>query len=184
LFPSVRLALVRAARRDPERFRIVHFSVQRDHVHLLVEATDKRALSSGIRSVMIRIARYVNDLLNRRGPLWADRWHGHALRSPREVRNAIVYVLANLRKHEIFANKLEVDPCSSATWFDGWARSGLSPPDATLEPPIAQQRSVLTSISHGEDRRTFAPRTWLLRVGWRRHGLIGMTEKPANGRAR
>jgi putative transposase len=75
VFPTVRLALVAAARRDPNRFRIAHFSVQWDHVHLVVEAADKRALSSGVRSVAIRIARYVNDLLKRRGVLWADRWH-------------------------------------------------------------------------------------------------------------
>ncbi len=99
VFPTVRLALLRAGRRDPERFRVLQFSVQHDHVHLIVEAKDKRALSSGVRSVAIRIARYVNDLLGRRGRLWADRWHGRALRTPREVRNALVYVLANFRKH-------------------------------------------------------------------------------------
>jgi len=99
VFPSVRLALSRATRSAPERFRILQFSVQRDHVHIIVEAIDKRALSSGVRGLAIRIARYVNDLLGRRGTFWADRWHGRALRSPREVRNALVYVLANFRKH-------------------------------------------------------------------------------------
>jgi REP element-mobilizing transposase RayT len=157
LFPSVRLALVRASRRDPERFRIVHFSIQRDHVHLIVEAADKRALSSGIRGVSIRIARYVNDLLGRRGALWADRWHGHALRSPREVRNAIVYVLTNFRKHGRNARAETADPYSSAPWFDGWREPGV----ATR--PMAA---------------TFAAQTWLLRVGWRRYGLIGLGERP------
>src|SRR3954468_20208267 len=95
VFPTVRLAIARAARRDPETFRVVHYSVQRDHVHLVVEAADARALSSGVRSIAIRIARYVNDLLGRRGSFWADRWHGRALASLREVRAALVYVLAN-----------------------------------------------------------------------------------------
>ena len=76
LFPVVRLALLRAGRRASTRFRVVHFSVQRDHLHLIVEARDKRALSSGMRSVAIRVARYVNDVLSRRGALWAERWHG------------------------------------------------------------------------------------------------------------
>ncbi|HEV8549964.1 MAG TPA: transposase, partial [Polyangiaceae bacterium] len=95
VFPSVRLALLRAARRDPEAFRVLHYSVQHDHVHLVVEARDQRALSRGMQGIAIRVARYVNDLLMRRGALWADRWHGRALKTPREVRNAIVYVLAN-----------------------------------------------------------------------------------------
>jgi len=62
VFPTVRLALAGAARRDPARFRLLHFSVQRDHLHLIVEAADERALSSGVRSVAIRVARYVNEL--------------------------------------------------------------------------------------------------------------------------
>ena len=68
----MRLAIVRAARIDPERFRIVHYSVQRDHLHLIVEAADARALSRGVRGLAIRMTRYVNDLLARRGALWAD----------------------------------------------------------------------------------------------------------------
>src|SRR4051812_28697280 len=134
LFPSVRLALMRAARRDPARFRIVHFSVQRDHLHLVVEAADKRALSSGMRSVAIRIARYVNDVLSRRGRLWSGRWHGRALTSPREVRNAIVYVVANFRKHDSNALRSGLDPYSSAACFDGFREwspvSGTPPPFA------------------------------------------------------
>jgi putative transposase len=195
VFPTVRLALVRAARRDPERFRIVHFSVQRDHVHLLVEAEDKRALSSGMRSVTIRVARYVNDLLSRRGPLWVGRWYGRALKSPREVRNAIVYVVANFRKHEPKALRSGLDPYSSAAWFDGfreWSpRSGTPPPfavdagwglswwDRDQEAPRAASstRSAPAWLAH------LAPvglsRTWLLRAGWRRYGRIGMWELPA-----
>src|SRR6187399_2667151 len=134
VYPTVRLALARAARRDPARFRLLHFSVQHDHVHLIVEAADKRALSSGVRSVAIRVARYVNDLLSRRGPLWADRWHGRPLKTPREVRNALVYVLANFRKHSQKTRAPGVDPFSSGAWFEGWRRwkpgSGVAPPFA------------------------------------------------------
>jgi REP element-mobilizing transposase RayT len=164
LFPTVRLALVRAARRDPEHFRVVHFSIQRDHVHLIVEAADERTLSSGVRGVAIRIARYVNDLLGRRGSLWADRWHGHALRSPREVRNAIIYVLMNFRKHGCREQPETADPYSSAPWFDGWRGGRLDTARAACE------------------RRIFVAQTWLLRVGWRRDGLIGFGEKPVGAR--
>lgn len=180
VFPTVRLALLGVARRNPESFRIAHFSVQRDHVHLVVEAADKRALSSGVRSVVIRIARYVNDLLKRRGPLWADRWHGRALRSPREVRNTIVYVLANFRKHARRPLRAGLDPYSSAEHFDGWdewrRNTGVPPPfvEPVRTPPVANTVEA-REIAAGD----FVARTWLATIGWRRHGLIGLAEAPA-----
>jgi REP element-mobilizing transposase RayT len=201
VFPTVRLAISRAARRDPETFRVVHFSVQRDHVHLIVEAKDARALSSGMRSIAIRVARYVNDLLSRRGRFWADRWHGRALSTPREVRNAIVYVLANFRKHARRAIPCGIDPFSSAAWFDGWREwrvdSGMPPPFAEPPPwrhsdtwwqveadvgaPIALATRVLAPerfISRLEPQGNATARTWLARRGWRKHGLVGLDEAP------
>lgn len=178
VFPTVRLAIARASRRDPDRFRVVHFAVLRDHVHLVVEAKDARALSGGVRSVAIRIARYVNELLLRRGPLWADRWHGRALGTPREVRNAIVYVLANFRKHARCSLRSGIDPFSSAAWFDGWQQwrvdSGVPPPFAESAPWWRAEFGT----SNIDPANTFSPRTWLARRGWRRHGLIGLDEAP------
>jgi REP element-mobilizing transposase RayT len=177
VFPTVRLAILRAGQRDPAQFRVVHFSVQGDHVHLLVEARDKRALSSGMRSLAIRVARYVNDLLSRRGPLFAERWHGRALSTPREVRNALVYVLANFRKHARRAPRAGIDPYSSGIWFDGWRgysqAPGLAPPLA-VRMPLAddEQRACPVSL----------PGTWLARVGWRRRGLISLDEGPSGRR--
>lgn len=174
VFPSVRLALSRAARRDPERFRIVHFSVQRDHVHLVVEAAGTRELSAGMRSVAIRVARYVNDLLSRRGSVWADRWHGRALRSPREVRNAIVYVLGNFRKHARRPPRVGIDPYSSAPWFGGFREWN---PASGVPPPLAVARAI-APCELGEVA-AFAPRTWLAARGWRRVGLIGIADRPS-----
>src|SRR5262249_40243892 len=99
VFPTVCIALAAATRRTPARFRVLHFSVQWDHLHLIVEARDQRALSSGMQGLAIRVARAVNQLVVRRGRFWADRWHGRDLTSPRAVRNALVYVFGNFRKH-------------------------------------------------------------------------------------
>ncbi len=170
LFPVIRIALARANRRDPARFRIVHFSVQRDHLHLLVEAEDKRALSSGMRSVAIRVARYVNDVLVRRGALWSGRWHGRALTSPREVRSALVYVLANFRKHVRRHASVGVDLYSSGTWFDGWRGAAGAPGVGPPTRPLADEAPACP---------VSPPRTWLVRIGWRRHGLIGAEESPS-----
>ncbi len=141
-----------------QRFRITHYSIQDNHVHLLVEAENKSALSTGVRGLMVRVASRVNKLLFRRGRFWADRWHGHALKSPREVRNALRYVLQNHRKHAPGA--ASVDPLSSAQWFDGFA----TPLPSTF-------RSV-------GPQSIAPPETWLLRVGWRRHGLLSLAESP------
>jgi len=177
VFPTVRLALGRASRRDPKRFRILQFSVQSDHLHLIVEAADKRALSSGVRGVAIRVARYVNDLLSRRGPLWADRWHGRALRTPREVRNAFVYVLANFRKHTRKARASGIDPFSSGAWFDGWRgwrpASGVAPPWAGGANGLRQ-----SAAAHSTEPPVGVSRTWLAHTGWRRHGLVRLDEAP------
>jgi hypothetical protein len=173
VFPTVCLAIRGATLRDPERFRIVHFSVQWDHVHLVVEASDKRALLSGIRSVAIRVARYVNDLVRRRGPLWGDRWHGREITSPRQVRNTLVDVLANFRKHSRARLRPGVDAFSSSARFDGWRGFGVGAELPRAGPPFhrALARHVVVS----------EPRTWLVKTGWRRRGLVRMDEAP--GRA-
>jgi REP element-mobilizing transposase RayT len=152
-FPAIRRALAASSRAD---FRIIEFSVQDDHIHLIAEAENGRSLSGGIRGLAIRLARAVNRVLGRRGRLWDDRYHARALTTPRAVRHALVYVLTNFRKHSNAAT--ELDPCSSAAWFTGWRTqqkaAGIGPP------PVALARS------------------WLARVGWRRHGLIGVDERP------
>lgn len=158
---------VLAAKPRPD-FQVVHHSVQRDHVHLLVEASDARVLSSALRSLEIRFAKRLNALLGRRkGKVWGDRYHRRELAAPREVRSALLYVLQNAKKHgEARADASFVDPFSSAEWFDGWkdrrARDG--PEDGSWRPP--------------------RPRTWLLAVGWRRRGLLLTTEAPKRGRPR
>jgi hypothetical protein len=149
---------------------VLHFSVHSDHMHLLVEASDERALSAGIRSVMIRIARSVNALVSRKGHFWADRWHGRALASPRAVRAALVYVFGNFRKHARRATGRGVDPYSSAVKFDGF----LDAPRRG-DPPLAEGRS---HAAMGAEVVVAAPRTWLAGAGWRRLGLIGMMESP------
>jgi hypothetical protein len=134
----------------------VHFSVQADHLHLLVEADDKSSLSRGLMGLAIRVARAVNRVLGRTGRVWDDRFHARALPSPREVKHAIVYVLMNAKKHDPGAPSF--DPCSSAAAFTGWA---LPFPHG---PPV--------------ERVTCPPETWLLRVGWKRYGLVAPSEHP------
>jgi len=163
-------------------FRLAQWSIQSNHLHLIVEADDRRALARGLKGLAVRIARRVNRLMRTKGHVFADRYHARVLRSPREVRNALLYVLNNERKHATrpapagrAAHPLRsfFDPYSSALWFDGWKPPGgphpvLPIPRAVRDhpPPVA------------------LPATWLLRVGWRRAGLLHPLEVPGPAAAR
>lgn len=99
--------------------RLVHFSVQHDHVHLVVEAADKSALSRGIGGLAVRLARALNRRMGRTGKVWKERFHSRVLRTPRQVRHCLAYVLGNARKHRVALPQRGLDPCSSAAAFDG-----------------------------------------------------------------
>jgi len=157
-FPAVLRALAAASHHG---FRILHFSVQDDHLHLIVEADDTRALGRGLRGVTIRVARAVNRALGRRGRVWGDRYHARALATPREMRHCLVYVLLNRGKH--CEEECGLDPCSSALWFDGW-REPVAP--AAAAAPVVRAR------------------TWLAAVDWRRHGLLPIDEQLRGQRGR
>ena len=80
-------------------FRLVHYSVQGNHVHLLVEARDERSLSRGMNGLGVRVAKGLNRVMRRRGRVLEDRYHGHVLRTPTEARRARAYLLQNARRH-------------------------------------------------------------------------------------
>jgi len=115
--------ILRAIRAAQERsgLRVVHYSIQTNHLHLLVESSGRESLSLGIGALLVRIARALNRLWQRTGKLFGDRFYARSLRTPAEVRNALVYVLQNARKHGIPLTG--VDACSSGAWFDGWRQT-------------------------------------------------------------
>ncbi len=80
-------------------FRVTHFSVQGNHLHLVVEASGQAALAAGMKAFSIRLAKGMNRLMGRRGPVLEDRHHVHVLRTPAEVRRAIEYVTGNFESH-------------------------------------------------------------------------------------
>jgi putative transposase len=95
-FRVLQSAMYAAARLD---FRVVHYSFQKDHIHLIVEADDRRALGCGMKGLGVRVARAVNVLMNRRGNVVPDRYHANILKNPTMVRNARRYLLTNAFKH-------------------------------------------------------------------------------------
>ena len=118
---SRKRAIEDAFRAAKERFgvRVVHYSIQGNHLHLIVEADQPSALSRAMQGLAIRLARSLNRLAGRIGKVFSDRFHSHVLKTLREVANAIRYVLENFRHHlrEDVAPE-GVDPCSSTGWRD------------------------------------------------------------------
>jgi hypothetical protein len=148
-----------------EEFRIVHVSIQHDHIHLIVEAADRVRLARGMQGFSVSCARQLNRRLGRRGAVFADRYHAVQLRSPRQVRSALSYVLNNWRHHgEDRRLDALYDPYSSAPAFDGWS----TPRDQRL----ARGAELLPTA--------FA-RCWLLTAGWRRHRRVDPDEVPGRG---
>ena len=119
--------------------RLCHFSVQGNHLHFLVEAEDARALSRGMQGLTIRMAKALNRVMQRRGAVFADRFHAHLLRTPTEVRHALSYVLRNHAVHAERAGR------STTAAVDVYTSAGYLAIEFALAAAIA------------------APRTWLLR---------------------
>ena len=113
-------AIMAQIRRANSRFwRIVHFSIQATHVHLLVEIENETELARAMKGWGVRVAKSVNRILRRKGNVVSGRYHVHPLRTPREVRHAIAYVICNAHKHRAISSGW--DPWSSAAWFEGWS---------------------------------------------------------------
>jgi len=133
------------------RFRLVQYSIQNDHLHAIVEATSQRDLASGMKSIGSRLARAVIRIFGRRGSVLADRYHVHVLRSPREVRNALAYVLLNARRHLAKMGRrlpsAAIDPASSGRFFSGWNRRFQPAP--SLDPPPVAPPHTWCSASAG-----------------------------------
>ena len=157
---ALEASFAKACARDD--FRLVHYSIQRDHLHLIVEAEDNVALGNGMKSISARIAHSVKRVFQIPGKVLDGVYHARRLTSPRQVRNALRYVLLNARKHWQqqwgAAPPMQLDRASSARWFDGWSRA--LPTDRAGPRPVAEARS------------------WLLCRGWRRHGLIDPSAVP------
>ena len=179
VYHAVREATLTAARSG--KIRIVHVSIQRTHVHLLVEASGKAALASGMQGFQISAAKHINAAISkgrpgprRRGTVFPDRYHAQIITSPTQARHALNYVLSNWRKHgedrTATTRGWWVDLFSSAAMFPDWAEYG---DEVWLWrwPPAYEPLWV------------YRPGTWLLREGWKKHGsTISCHEVPSANR--
>ena len=163
-YKVIRWAMLRVLSRHD--FRIVHASIQANHLHLLVEADDEQALAKGMQSFLISLARKLNAYLGRSGPVFPDRYHARVIDSRRQARHALAYVLNNWRRHAedgtSIARTWKIDRFSSAIHFTGFTENErwTAVPDGYEPLPVS------------------AARSWLLADGWKLYGTIGMYEVP------
>ena len=154
VFGALRRTIARAS---VDGFRVIHFSIQQDHGHFIVESDEARRARGGMHGLAIRLALAVNRALGRKGQVVGDRYHARPLTSPRQMRTSMVYVLLNFRKH--LRAPACIDPRSSGHHFSGWQRA-----------------SVATDVAPA----TVLPGTWMARVGWRlAGGPLRVDEHPA-----
>jgi putative transposase len=173
--PAMRTQLVggvvraEIARASQKGFRVLHQSIQDDHLHLIVEADGGEQLSRGMQRLASRVARAVNLIVGRRGGVWRERYHRRDLATPKQFRNALVYVTFNFRKHAPAAKRTvrarELDGFSSAVWLDDWKSEAFAE-------YVRQHRE------RAGPRPTVEPVTWIARVGWKRHGKLSPLESP------
>src|SRR6185295_14142344 len=178
-YKAVREATLTTARR--EDFRIVHLSIQRNHLHLLVEADHRAALASGMQGFQISAAKHLNAAISkdrpgprRRGSVFPDRYHAEIITTPTQARHALNYVINNWRKHREdrtdATRSWKIDWFSTAVMFPGWEEYGNQPflwrGPPTYDPLVVYQ-----------------PKTWLLREGYKRGGPpISVREVPSTTR--
>jgi hypothetical protein len=134
---AVRQALVAGSKKEDGSFRLIHFSVLSNHIHMIVEAQDAKALSRGIQGLAIRIAWAVNRAMHRkRGKVFSDRYHDHQLKTARETNHCLAYVLCNYRKHMAESGRILprgfVDSCSTARYLRGRGDCPLPDPETWL----------------------------------------------------
>ncbi len=173
VFGALRRAIARAS---VDRFRVIHFSIQQDHGHFIVEGDEPRRARGGMHGLAIRLALAVNRALGRRkGKVVGDRYHVRPLRTPRQMRASMVYVLLNFRKH--LNAPAGIDPRSSGSHFSGWRRG------ARFE--SADVATVAAAVDPDGLAATVEPTTWMATMGWRRvGGPLRPEERPALSRSR
>jgi REP element-mobilizing transposase RayT len=173
LYKAIRWATVSVAEKHEDRFRIVHMSIQGNHLHLIVEAEDRMALARGMQGFEISAAKHINAAMSRRrrsrrrGTVFTDRYHARILNSPTSAKRAIAYVLNNWRRHrQDRGSSWLVDPYSSGISFPGWKE---------LEGALWMWRP---SDPRYQPLLVFQPKTWLLRTGWELAGPIRVRDVP------
>lgn len=142
----------------------IHFSIQRDHIHMIVEAENNKALVQGMHSLVGRLGKIIRAYCAsrgqaKRGSVFRGRYFVRTLKTPTETRNALEYVLLNASKHQ---NLIEhMDSYSSASHFLHWKEllGGRFKSLIRADSEFWKDRTI-------KDECLSAPASWLAKSGW------------------
>lgn len=154
------LKAFRVAAHEAKRFylHVLHYSIQNDHIHLIVEAKDNESLEKGMKSLCGRLGKMIRKDAGGNGPVFKDRYHLRVLKTPTEVKRALEYVLLNTAKHMKVVE--HIDSFCSGFAFMHWREL------------LGRRFSGLIRESYEEFQRDLrelsSPQSWLARVGWMR----------------
>lgn len=159
-FQLIKRAILKSRKKG---LNIIHFCIQKNHIHLLLEVSNKQKLGRGMQSFCTSLAKSINNSIKRNGQVFIDRYHLHILKTPLEVKNALRYIFINREKH---LKRIDLfDKFSTLICFNEIKRLGLSRLDPREKIPNQSLRDLLFK---GFSELIVPARTWLLREGWHR----------------
>jgi hypothetical protein len=123
-----------------------------------------------MQSLGVSLAKRVNARLGRRGHVLQERYHVHILKTPREVKNALSYVLSNSYNHAGRRGRIALDAFSSAITVADSAWRALLGREwrRVVGFPEGFEPSETRALGEKVSALLCPPGTWLLNVGWAR----------------
>ena len=173
--------------------RVQHYSIQKNHIHLIAEADSASAFQKGMQSLTISLGKRLRNRLQlTNGKIFLGRYHAHVLKTPTEVKSALLYVLQNTSRHwekarqenfavgnsgsEVSKTKVIIqDPFSSVQSFASPSKLFGAMAETREAKKYFAGRRHLTQESAGDFLS--APKSWLLANGWTRRGNRALSSR-------
>lgn len=140
------------------QLHVLHFSLQSNHVHLILECVNNKALANGMKSLAGGFGRAIRKCGGGEGPVFKGRYHLQLIKKPKQMKSGLAYVLLNQSKHEELVPYS--DRFSSSAHFHQWKKL-LGKDTGPLLPSRQKHRRLLPNYLS-------SPRSWLAQEGWQR----------------
>ena len=172
--------------------RVQQYSIQQNHIHLIAEADTAQSFAKGMQSLTISFAKRLRNRLQlSNGKVFLGRYHAHVLKTPTEVKNALLYVLQNTARHWEKARpgvtgKIRSHKIANNTSIDETGKTAviIQDPFSSVQSFANPEKLFGVMASRREAKKYFAgvkhvtqaaageflsaPKSWLLSIGWTR----------------
>lgn len=86
--------------------KVIHYSLEYDHIHLIIEADNNRTLGKGMQAFGVTLAKAINRMRKVKGQVYKHRYHFRQITSSRQLKNVMTYIFNNGVKHKTSATAL------------------------------------------------------------------------------